>query len=388
MKPRLAIAVVFFVDGALFATWVSRIPALATATHAGNGALGLALLAPAVGALIVMPLIGRHLPGRSSRSFCQVSTAALALGVTLPALATSVPVLGGALLVVGIANATLDVSMNAHGVTVERHLDRPILSSLHAAFSFGGFAGAGLGALAAHAGIGAEQHLVFAGLLFGATGLLATRWLLAEDVDENADAPRLRLTRLPLRLALIGAACFFSFLAEGGAADWSAKLVRDDLAGSAALGAVAYAAFSLAMATGRLLADAVWARWGPVTLLRRCGLLAAVAFAAALAIGTAPSAVVGFAALGLGLSAIVPTLFRSAAGQPGVATGPALAAVSTIGYTGFLAGPALVGGLAQLTSLRAACGLFVLCGLLVLALAGATGSRSACRPRAAAAAPA
>jgi hypothetical protein len=108
----------------------------------------------------------------------------------------------------------------------------------------------------------------------------------------------------------------------------------------------------------------------------------------ALAIGTASSAVVGFAVLGLGLSAVVPTLFRSAAAQPGVATGPALAAVSAIGYTGFLAGPPLVGGLAQLTSLRAACGLFVLCGLLVLALAGATGSRSACRPRAAAAAPA
>jgi Major Facilitator Superfamily len=388
VKLRPAIAAVFFVDGALFATWVSRIPALANATHAGNGALGLALLAPAVGALVVMPQVGRHLAGRSSRLFCRISTAGLALGVALPALATSVPVLGAALLIVGVANSTLDVSMNAHGVTAERHLERPILSSLHAAFSFGGFAGAGLGALAAHAGIGAEEHLALAGLLFGAVGLLATRWLLPADVDEDAEAPRLRFTRLPLRLALIGAACFFCFLAEGGAADWSAKLVRDDLAGSAALGAVAYAAFSLAMGTGRLLADAVWARWGAVKLLRRCGFFAAAGFAVALAIGTAGSAVVGFAVLGLGLSAVVPTLFRSAAGQPGVATGPALAAVSAIGYTGFLAGPPLVGGVAQLTSLRAACGLFVLSGLLVLALAGATQSRGACRRQAAAAAPA
>jgi hypothetical protein len=243
--------------------------------------------------------------------------------------------------------------------------------SLHAAFSFGGFAGAGLGALAAHAGVGAEEHLVFGGLLFGAAGLLATRWLLPQDEDDDADAPRLRFRRLPLGLALIGTACFFSFLAEGGAADWSAKLVRDDLAGSAAVGAVAYAAFSLAMGTGRLLSDAVWSRWGPVKLLQRCGLLASIGFAVALAIGTAASGVVGFAALGLGLSAVVPTLFRSAAGQPGVATGPALAAVSAIGYTGFLAGPPLVGGLAQLTSLRVACGVFVLCGLLVLLLATA-----------------
>jgi MFS family permease len=371
VSARRAITVLFFVDGALFASWVSRIPALAANTHADNGALGLALLAPAVGALVAMPVIGRQLAGRRSRSFCRTSAAALGLGLALPALAGSVPALAGALLIVGIANATLDVSMNAHGVTVERDLHRPILSSLHAAFSFGGFAGAALGALAAHVGVTPEVHLVGAGVVFGTAGVLAGQWLLAEDDDEDADAPRLRLTRLPGRLALIGAACFFSFLAEGGAADWSAKLVRDDLAGSAALGAVAYAAFSLAMGTGRLLSDAIWSRWGPVKLLRRFSLLAAAGFAAALAIGTAASAVLGFAALGLGLSAAVPTLFRSAAGQPGVATAPALAAVSAIGYTGFLAGPPLVGALAQLSSLRLACGLFVLCGLLVLVFAAA-----------------
>jgi MFS family permease len=174
-------------------------------------------------------------------------------------------------------------------------------------------------------------------------------------------------------LAIIGAACFCSFLAEGGAANWSAKLVRDDLAGSVALGAVAYATFSLAMGTGRLLADAFWTRWGPVRQLRRFALLAATGFAVGLAIGTAPSAIAGFALLGLGLSVASPTLFRSAAGIPGVATGPALASVSAIGYTGFLAGPPIVGGVAQLTSLRLATGLFVLCALLVLSLAFAAG---------------
>jgi hypothetical protein len=264
--------------------------------------------------------------------------------------------------------------MNAHGVSVERHLGRPILSSLHAAWSFGGFTGAGLGALAAAARLGLVLHLGGAAIVFGAVGLVATRWLLSADHDVDAGAPRLRAMRLPRRLALIGAACFCSFLAEGGAADWSAKLVRDDLAGTAALGALAYATFSLAMGTGRLVSDALWARLGPVKLLKRFSLLASAGFAAALAIGTAPAAIAGFAALGLGLSGVVPTLFRSASDQPGVATGPALAAVSTLGYTGFLAGPPLVGGLAQLTSLRLACGLFVLSGLLVLALASAARS--------------
>jgi hypothetical protein len=369
MTARRAITLVFFVDGALFASWVSRIPALATHVGADSAQLGLALLAPAVGALVAMPAVGRWLPGRSSRSFCRAATAALALGVVLPALAGSVAVFGLALLVVGLASATLDVSMNAHGVTVERSLGRPVLSSLHAAFSFGGCAGAGVGALAAATGVSPAAHLAGAGVVFGAAGLLAGRQLLATDAPSAGDSGRLRVTQLPIRLALLGAACFSAFLAEGGAADWSAKLVRDDLAGSAALGAIAYATFSLAMGSGRLLADAIWSRWGPVRLLQRFSLVASAGFAVALAVGSAPAALAGFAALGLGLSAAAPTLFRSAAGQPGVATAPALATVSTLGYTGFLAGPPIVGGLAQLTSLRLACGLFVVAGLLVLSLA-------------------
>ena len=111
------------------------------------------------------------------------------------------------------------------------------------------------------------------------------------------------------------------------------------------------------MGTGRLIADRLWARWGSVGLLRRCGALAAVGFAAGLAAGTAPAAIAGFAALGLGLAGVVPTLFRAGADQPGVPTGPALAAVTSLGYLGFLAGPPIIGGVAQLTSLRLASGL-------------------------------
>jgi hypothetical protein len=151
--------------------------------------------------------------------------------------------------------------------------------------------------------------------------------------------------------------------------DWSAKLVRDDLGGSAALGAIAYATFSIAMGAGRLTADRLWARWGPAGLLRRCGALAGVGFAAGLVPATAPTVIAGFAALGLGLAGVVPTLFRAGADQPGVSTGPALAVVSSLGYLGFLAGPPMIGGVAQLTSLRFACGLLALAGLLVTALA-------------------
>lgn len=145
--------------------------------------------------------------------------------------------------------------------------------------------------------------------------------------------------------------------------------MREDLAGTAALGAVAYAVFSVGMGSGRLLADRLWARWGAAGLLRRSGALAAVGFAAGLGAGTVPSAIAGFAALGLGLAGVVPTLFRAGADHPGVSTGPALAAVSSLGYLGFLAGPPIIGAVAQFTSLRVACGVLVLAGLIVLLLA-------------------
>jgi hypothetical protein len=360
---------VFFADGALFATWASRIPALSDRVGAAAGVLGLCLLAPAVAAVISMPVVGRLLPGRSSRTFCQAGVAALMVAILPPALALSVPVLATTLLVVGVAQSSLDVAMNAQGVSIERALHRPILSSLHAAFSFGGFAGAGLGALAAALAVAPVAHFALAALLFGFPALIATTRLPRRDHDADAHAPAIRWTRLPARLALLGAACFFSFVAEGGASDWSAKLVRDDLAGTAALGAVAYAVFSVAMGGGRLLADRLWAHWGATGLLRRCGALAALGFASGLAIGTVPSAIAGFAALGLGLAGVVPTLFRAGAEQPAVPTGPALAAVGSLGYLGFLAGPPIVGGLAQLTSIRLACGVLALAGVVILVLA-------------------
>lgn len=369
MRPRTAITLVFFVNGALFASWASRIPALSDRVGATTGVLGLALLAPAVGAVIAMPLVGRLLPGRSSRTFCRAAVAGLMVAILLPALARSVPALAGALFIVGAANSTLDLVMNAQGVSVERHLGRPVLSSMHAAFSFGGFAGAGLGAVAAALDVAPLPHLAFAAALFGIPGLIATRSLLVHDEDADACAPSLGLRRVPARLALLGGICCVCLVAEGGASDWSAKLVRDDLGGSAALGAVTYAVFSVAMAAGRLMADRLWARWGAVGLLRRSGALAAVGFAAGLGLGNVPAALAGFAALGLGLAGVVPTLFRAGADQPGVSTGPALAAVSSLGYIGFLAGPPLIGGVAQLTSLRLACGLLALAGLMVMGLA-------------------
>lgn len=383
MSLRAAITLVFLVNGALFATWAARIPAIADHVGASTGALGLALLGPAVGAVITMPIVGRLLTRHASRTICRIALAAFAAAVILPTLAPSVPLLALSLVFVGVGNGALDIAMNAQGVAIERRLHRPILSSLHAAFSFGAFAGAGLGAICAALDVAPLPNVLIGVVLFGGVGAAALVPLLPADDDPDVAAAKLPWHKLPRRLALMGAACFFCLMAEGATNDWSAKLVNDDLGGTAALGAIAFAVFSLAMAGGRLLADPLWARWGAVGLLRRSGALAAIGFGAGLAIGTVPAAIAGFLALGLGLSGVVPTLFRAAADEPGVPTGPALAATSSLGYLGFLAGPPMIGGLAELTSLRLAAGLMAVAGALVVALA----FTAAPQPRVAAAVP-
>jgi len=368
-RARAAITVVFFVDGALFASWASRIPALADRTGASTGALAVALIAPAVGALIAMPQVGRVLQGRSSRTCCAVALAALIVAIVLPALARSVVALAITLIVVGAAYGSLDVAMNAHGVGVERNMARPILSSLHAAFSFGGFAGAGLGALAAAGAVAPLPHLLAAAALFGVPGLIAVWALEPSEQHLDASAPCRALRRLPLPLALLGAAAFCSLLAEGAASNWSAKLISGPMHGSQAVGAAAYAIFSVAMGSGRLVADRLWARWGAIGLLRRASSVAAGGFAGGLAIGTPTAALAGFALLGFGLSGTVPTLYRAAAQRTGVPTGTAIAAVSSLGYFGFLAGPPIIGGLAQLGGLRLAIGVITVAATLVALLA-------------------
>jgi len=192
-----------------------------------------------------------------------------------------------------------------------------------------------------------------------------------QPVDQIALQPAPQ-TRAPVRgrLALLGALAFCCLLAEGAAADWSAVYVDRSLAAAPAVAALAYAGFSAAMALGRLVGDGLTARLGAVALVRRGGAVAAAGLTAALLIGQPAAAVLGFTALGLGLSAVIPAVFRAAGNVPGVPSGPGLAAVSTTGYLGFLAGPPLIGGLAELTSLPTALALLPVLAALIAALAG------------------
>jgi fucose permease len=260
--------------------------------------------------------------------------------------------------------------MNAQGAAVERRAGKLIFSSLHAGFSFGGLIGALSGAAAAAADLDARAHLAVVGALALTIGLPLTRHLLPADADAEPEGPS--FARPTRALAALGLLAFCCLLAEGAAADWSAVYVEDALSAPAAQGALAYAAFSATMALGRLVGDRLVEAVGPVSLLRVSGVVAGVGLGVAVLVAAPGAAIAGFALLGAGLSVVVPVVFRSAASAPGSAAGPSLAAVSTLGYLGFLSGPPVVGGLAEVTSLPIALSVVCGCAIMTAVLAGAT----------------
>jgi MFS family permease len=367
MTPRRAVAVIFTLNGFAIGSWGARIPALQERLGVGPGGLALPLAGLAAGALLAMPIGGRQASRFGSRRMVAAAVAALGAALVLPAALPGPALVALATFVLGASNGTLDVAMNAQGVAVERSLGRPVLSSFHAGFSFGGLLGAGGGALAAAAGIGALPHFAAAGALVATGGLLCARGLIDDRPDVSEAAVAGRAGRRRLR-----ALAFCCLFAEGATLDWSAVHLRS-LGASAAVAALAYAGFSSTMAAGRLAGDRLSVRWGPVALGRRGGLLATAALGIALASGLPAVALGAWVALGAGLAVIIPLVFRAAA--TGADAGPALAGVTTTGYLGFLAGPPIIGGVAAATSVPAALLLVVAATAAVAVGAGALAPR-------------
>lgn len=350
-RARIAVTVVFALNGALFASIFSRLPAIQERAGIGDGALGLALLCSMVGLLVAQVGAGALVTRVGSRHLVLVGVLGYAAGLVPVSLSRSFVALAASLALVGLCNGVLDVSMNLHGLTVERGLQRPILSSLHAAFSLGALAGAAVGGIVAGAGVGVVPHLWTAAAFGTAVGLAAVRFLLPPSADAAPEGP---LFARPTRaLAAIGIFAFCVLLSEGAVNDWVAVYLEDDLGTGEGLAAAGLAVFSLTMGVGRLAGDRLTEALGPVRLARSGAGLAALGMVTALA-GTEPAmAIAGFAAMGLGLAAMFPLALRAAATRSAT-PGPAVAAVSAVGYCGFLAGPTSVGGLSELAGLRTA----------------------------------
>jgi MFS family permease len=367
-RARFAVGSLFFVQGFVAANWFVRIPAIKDNLNLSTSALGVSLLSLTAGLLLVMPLVGWLLTRVGSRLVCRVTVLAFVAIPALPALAVNQLTLMLALLIFGGVAGMLDVSMNVQGVAVETRMRRPVMSSFHGMYSAGGIAGSIVGGGLAALGVSPSLHLFLIGVTLGLFGGYVSRWLIVESPSKEKQGPVfVRPTRA---LAALGVIAFCALLNEGAMSDWSAVYLRDNIGTSAGLAAAGFAVFSVTMTAGRLLGDRWAERLGPTMLMRIGGALAAVGLGLSLAVASLPAALLGFACVGAGMSFVFPLTVSAASRSGGMAPGPAIAAISTAGYTGLLAGPSSIGLSADLLTLRGALGIVVMLSLVIALLAG------------------
>jgi predicted MFS family arabinose efflux permease len=371
-RARWGVATVFLVNGAQLGTWAPHVPLVKDRLGLSEVDLGVALLVLAIGAAVAMPFSGFLIARTGSAPVTRFTVLLQVVALPAVALAQDWWMLLAAAFVFGAGTGLSDVGMNAQAVEVERRLGRPVMSSLHGMFSVGGFIGAAVAGLLIPA-VGPVANVALVTVVSLAALAVMLPRLLPGHVDRANPGTSLAL---PTRaVALIGVLTFLTFMTEGAMIDWSAVWLGDELGAGPGLSAAGYAAFAGGMAAGRFAGDAIRSRASAVTLVRWGGLAASVAIIAGAGTGSVPVIVVGLAVAGLGMANIVPLLFSAAGHTPGQPASTAVAAVATTGYFGLLAGPPVIGFVAEATSLSAT---FLMLGssILVVALA-ATAARAA-----------
>ena len=333
-SARLATRLAFLVAGFGIASWAPLIPFAKQRLGADDGLMGLLLLCLGAGSVAAMlrtgPMCARH----GCKPIVIGTGLVLALALPFLALASTPWTLGLALLVVGGALGSLDVSMNVHAVEVERDAAIPLMSGFHAMFSVGGFIGSALVTFLLSASVTPLQCT-----LLCAVAMIATMAVASSRLVETARATEAHELAWPrgavLLLAVLAAACF---LVEGAMLDWSALLLTTESLAAPAQAGLGYALFSVAMTAGRLGGDAVTARIGDRATMFWGGI----------------AALAGFMLIGLGASNVVPVLFRRSGAVPGISAAMAVSAITTVAYAGQLLGPAAVGFVSHLTNLPTA----------------------------------
>ncbi|MCC3315613.1 MFS transporter [Nocardia africana] len=420
-RARAAVFATFALNGFLAAMWVVHIPVITDRTGVSHGTLGLLILVMAGSGIVGMQAAGPLADRFGSRTLVGAAVSWLVVAVSAPAWATGPIQLGIALALFGFGNGALDVSMNAQAVQVERVYGRPIMAAFHALFSCGGLVGSLAGAAAMHAGADIRASFAVAAVLGLLVMLASVPSLLprphatshvepAAAVAESAaavpghaaghvvavtesatarrgagaatsgsragsdSAVRRRIRRwLPPKVLALAAIAFALLMAEGVANDWSALQTHEHLGVGDATAALSFGAFSIAMTVGRFTADRVSERFGRIAVVRWGSVLGAAGLAVIMASPWLPLSLAGWILAGLGLAGGVPQIF-TAAGNLGTATAATdMSKVFGLGYLGFLAGPSVIGWLAQLTSLTLAFTFPLIAVLLCAWFAGTVG---------------
>lgn len=353
---RMAVSLIFLVNGFLIGSWAPKIPEFAKRLQLDESELGLMILCFGAGSLCAMAVLGAAIPRYGSHLLVRIPALLSAPSLLPLTLAPSIWSAAIALFVFGGLIGGMDVAMNANAVEVERQERRAIMSSCHGFWSLGGVVGAGLGGLLiANAGI--VPHALFATAFSGLAVAISWSRILSDPpgaLQSDPNSPQ--ATAQPIKLRAIGATvwltgmiCLVMMTPEGAILDWGALYMRQELGASPATSGLAFGAFAAAMALMRFLGDPVRDRFGAVNTFRVSSMFAILGLGVA-GLATSPAwAVLGFALTGLGLANTVPIAFSAAGNLPGLPQGVAIAIVSFMGYSGILVAPSVIGFIAEHT---------------------------------------
>lgn len=359
---RWAISTIFLLNGTGIGLWAAHVPVVQARAGLDTGVLGMLLLTIAAGAMASMPLAGWLSTRWGSRRATLASAFAFAV-MTAVLICASHPVgVFFAAFAFGASNGALDVAMNANASEVEIARGVPTMSSFHAFFSLGGLVGAALGGLLIQGGFGDGSGALATSVVIIAATLVVMRRVMTGPASA-AHTSHFALPRGPaLFLGLLALLCM---AVEGALVDWSALLLTERTGATPASAAIGYSAFSIAMAACRFAGDRLTVRFGAANVMVSGGVAILLGLLIAV-LGTHYAvAAVGFALVGLGAANVVPLIFAAAARTPGMSAGGGVATAATVGYTGFLMGPPVIGWVAAHTNIAVALGGLSLAGAVI-----------------------
>ncbi|WP_245982303.1 MFS transporter [Mycetocola tolaasinivorans] len=381
-RARIAVAVLFLTNGALFANVVPRYPGIKDALSLDNAAYGLGIAAFPAGAILAGLAAATIIRRLGSARAAVFGTILTAIGTVLVGFSPSFPLFAAALFFAGAMDSITDVGQNTHGLRVQRRFGRSIINSFHAVWSVGAVLGGGMAAGAIALGLPPAVHLSISGTLFAVVSVVALRYCLpGKDEDagltanpvgtETTSTLRSALSpRLIIMVAALVVIAIAGTLVEDAGSTWAAVYLGNNLGAPAAIAATGFIALVGAQFIGRLLGDGLVDRFGQRAVARAGGLITAVGMGTALLFPTIPGTIAGFAAAGFGVATLVPAAMQQADELPGLRAGTGVTVVSWLMRLGFLVSPPLVGLIADNSSLRFGLLVVPIAGLLAFALAG------------------
>jgi len=364
---RVAVSVFFFIAGLSFASWTSRIPDIKIKLNLNEAALGSILFALPVGLMASLPVSGYLVTRLGSRRVVISSALSGICMLMLIGLTTQVWQLVTCLFIYGFCNNMLNISMNTQAVGVEAKYGRSLMASFHGTWSLGGFTGTLLGLLMGSLKIVPPYHFLI--ILCGVFIAIAIvyRYLQLNDISHDTGKPI--FVKPDSAILKLGIIAFCSMVSEGCMFDWSGVYFQKVIGATSGLVLVGSVSFMGMMAAIRLVGDKLITKFGIKSMLQISGCVIAAGLLIAVIFPYMVSAALGFLLVGFGVALIVPMVYGLAGKSKTMAPGVALAAVSSIGFIGFLAGPPLIGFIAQLSSLRVSFSLIALLGFCTTIMA-------------------